>query len=623
MADLPEHVQQLITIYRKAQENLVKIIAQKEARGNVTWYQKSLLKQITAELKKLNSKAKQWVDTAIPKSYRQGFEETNRDLRRMGIDIKGAETFSKLHTRAVSLLAANAYADLSDANTFVGRRIKDAIRMSGIDAVSQKVAQGSTVKQCKKNLIAELIREGINGIRDKNGRMISLDAYAQTVARSTTAEATNKATLNQLTELGYDLVKMTEHATSCPICLPLQGRVYSISGKDKRYPPLNVAHSGPYANIHPNCRHRLFPYIEALADDIEGDRRKSNRPFDIYTRSKAQLDRYNKIQKQKRQMRSDRDQWQRYLLALPNDTPKNFGSFRAMKKSDSEKWRQLQKDYRHIMKNNGIMKITAKQKIDKLLKGADVSNRITFAKHLLDDSGLDHIKLSTGHSRERGFCEFDTQSLRNDIKIIKYHLQDPDNRTHEYQIKTVFHEFYHASSDGLKHDILKIGFENWAKIDDTFAECTAHYLNKKAGITHEIMPAYADHLINNLPQLKQLPEFKDCRTIIDFGEKFAKFRFEDEKKSAEWEKYYNHCYNQFDVKNYAKQYYDYAVNNIEDITDKIIENSPQYVGAREFMINDFKNAWDKIKNNNGNLLENEEYMFSSSLIVAMNREGVK
>lgn len=349
---LPEHVQQLIDIYQKAQANLIKVIAQKEAKGNVTWYQKSLLKQIDLELKKLDKQAKMWAGTAIKKSYQEGLDATNTDLKEMNINVSGPESFSKLHTKAVELMAENAFDDLHNANNFVGRQIKDAIRKAGIDAVTQKIAQGSTVRQCKKNLIDALINEGINGIKDKRGRMISLEAYASTVARSTTAEATNKATLNQLTELGYDLVKMTAHSTSCAICLPLQGRVYSISGNDKRYPALSVAYTGEYANIHPNCRHRLVPYIEALADDPEGDRDESNKPFKIPKKDQAQLNIYNKTQKDKQQLRTDMKQWQKYMLALPNDTPRNFISFRTMKKSGSNKWQQLQNDYRQIIKNN-------------------------------------------------------------------------------------------------------------------------------------------------------------------------------------------------------------------------------------------------------------------------------
>jgi len=622
---LPEHILQLIDIYQKAQANLIKVIAQKEAKGNVTWYQKSLLKQIDAELKKLDKQAKLWASTAIKKSYKEGIDATNTDLKQMGVDVPEAEAISKLHINAIKLMTENAFDDLHNANNFVGRRLKDAIRKAGIDAVTQKIAQGSTVRQCKKNLIKALIDEGINGIKDKRGRMISLEAYAATVARSTTAEATNKATLNQMTELGYDLVKMTEHATSCEICLPLQGRVYSVSGNDKRYPALSIAYTGEHANIHPNCRHRLVPYIEALADDLEGDRKKSNRSFKISKKSKAQLDRYNKTQKYKRQLRADRKQWQQYMLALPNDTPKNLGSFRIIKKSGSEKWQQLQNDYRQIIQNNGIIRTVAEEKIEGFLKNVDTGDRITFAKHLLKENGLGHVTFSVGRSRERGFCEFDPDSIDNNykLKVIQYHIQSPDDRAHEYQIKTVFHELYHACSNDLKHDIDKIGFVRWTKIDDTFAECAAHYLNRKAGINKEIMPSYPGYLINNLPQLKQLPEFQDCKTIIDFGEKFAKYRFDKNEKSAVWEKYYNHCYkSNFDVKAYAKQYYDYAIKNNEDITDKIIENSPQSKNIRDYMIKDYKSAWDKVNNGNGYLSSNEEFMFQSSLIVVMNREGV-
>lgn len=344
---LPKDVVKLIQIYREAQENLVKIISEKAAKGRVTDYQANLLAQVNKELEKLNKQAQEWVNEAIPSNYQKGIEQVGAALETTGIDVPDV-SFAKLHKDAIELIAKNTFNDLIDANSFVGREIRDALRQAGLDAIGQKLAQGQTVLQCKKNLIDAIIDQGINAIKDSRGRYISLSSYAETVARSTTREATNRATLNQLTELGYDLVKISSHASSCPLCAPLEGRVYSISGKDPRYPKLDIAYSGEYANIHPNCRHVLMPYIEEFAVDSEGDRTFSNRPFDIDERAQKQIDKYNEVQKWKRQMKDDRDQWQRYQLAMPDKTPKTFAGFRRMKNSNSGNYQQLESGYRSL-----------------------------------------------------------------------------------------------------------------------------------------------------------------------------------------------------------------------------------------------------------------------------------
>ena len=47
---------------------------------------------------------------------------------------------------------------------------------------------------------------------------------------------------------------------TCLVCARFQGRVYCISGKDKRFIPLfgeNSPLSRGYALVHPNCRHEI------------------------------------------------------------------------------------------------------------------------------------------------------------------------------------------------------------------------------------------------------------------------------------------------------------------------------------------------------------------------------
>jgi hypothetical protein len=193
-----------------------------------------------------------------------------------------------------------------------------------------------------------LVDRGITAIRDKNGREIRLASYAGMVARTTVREATNTATINEQAEIGNDLVQMTSHGSSCPICGPLEGRVYSISGKDKRYPPLSSAFPGGYKTIHPNCAHSVTPYLEEFDDDAEQTRKFSQRPIDQDPRSKEQIDSYYKEQARKTALRNDRNQWERYKAKLPDDAPKTLSGFRAMKKANSEKWQNLQGKYRGV-----------------------------------------------------------------------------------------------------------------------------------------------------------------------------------------------------------------------------------------------------------------------------------
>jgi hypothetical protein len=342
--------QKLIEVYTKAQQALVETIATKEARGNVTYYQKSLLRQVSEILKELDRQAEDWIKGTLPQSYRAGFDAVNKWLAGNGISVN--VSFAQLHTDAIEVLMQETLDELHGANQFLGESISASLRQSVREAVMQKLAQGQTVRECKKNLVRKLLEDGFTGILGKNGRTMSLDAYASVVARSKTREATNTATLNQLTSLGYDLVKVSSHKSSCPICAVMEGRVYSISGKDPRYPPLSIAFSGPYANIHPNCSHVLEPYIPELADDPERDREHSRKPFDLDPRSQKQMDIYNMVQQQRKTLRDNRRLWEKMRLVVPDDAPKSFQGFLRMKSAASERWNRLQAEYKSRLKAN-------------------------------------------------------------------------------------------------------------------------------------------------------------------------------------------------------------------------------------------------------------------------------
>lgn len=62
-----------------------------------------------------------------------------------------------------------------------------------------------------------------------------------------------------------DLVIMSVLGATCPECAKYQGRVYSLSGKSKKFPkiPDVIAQTGC---VHKGCGHSLFPYIYGVDD---------------------------------------------------------------------------------------------------------------------------------------------------------------------------------------------------------------------------------------------------------------------------------------------------------------------------------------------------------------------
>ena len=95
----------LINLYQNSQQSMINIIAQREAKGTTTQYQKALLGQINAELNTLTKEATKWADRAIPKEYKTGVSQAQEGLLKLGVeDVSGYSAFAKLHTKQVELL---------------------------------------------------------------------------------------------------------------------------------------------------------------------------------------------------------------------------------------------------------------------------------------------------------------------------------------------------------------------------------------------------------------------------------------------------------------------------------------------------------------------------------------
>lgn len=350
----------LIEIYREAQARLAEIITGNYGAGTRTYYN-SVLKQLERLMKQLEAETGQYISTEIPRQYKKALDDTYAYFKRNNLQMKRPDMFSHIHSDAVSELANEMRYHINQGISIAGRRVmryldtaKDnALRQAGLRSAALKAAAGQTVADMQKDLMQRLANDGFLTVQYGTGKrayQVGLDSYAAMVARSTTREAGNLARENQLTENGYDLMMMTEHYPTCEACAVLQGRVYSISGRDKRFPPLSRAFPSGYRNVHPNCRHVMTYWIEEMQspEEIRAALARSNAPF-TDNRSDEEIALYSKQQADSRRMRADRSQFERYRQRLGEDAPKSFHTFRRIKNADGQKWKEMQEKYRNYL----------------------------------------------------------------------------------------------------------------------------------------------------------------------------------------------------------------------------------------------------------------------------------
>ena len=350
----------LIGIYREAQTRLAEIVTGNYGAGTKTYYN-SVLKQLERLMKELEAETGQYISTEIPKQYKKALDDTYAYFKRNNLQMKRPDMFSHIHSDAVSELANEMRYHINQGISIAGRRVMryldtardNTLRQAGLRSAALKAAAGQTVADMQKDLMQRLANDGFLTVQYGTGKrayQVGLDSYAAMVARSTTREAGNLARENQLTENGYDLMMMTEHYPTCEACAVLQGRVYSISGRDKRFPPLSRAFPSGYRNVHPNCRHVMTYWIEEMQspEEIRAALARSNAPF-TDNRSDEEIALYSKQQADSRRMRADRSQFERYRQRLGEDAPKSFHTFRRIKNADGQKWKEMQEKYRNYL----------------------------------------------------------------------------------------------------------------------------------------------------------------------------------------------------------------------------------------------------------------------------------
>ena len=353
----------LIETYQKAQKKLVEIIKRKQAYGSAAAYERSLLRQIQKELKKLKKSSKALVEQLIKENYKTGLQNLIDDLLKDNTAPRLFNMFSGLNTSQIELIAQNANIDLNKSINIVGRRVQDAVRKAGIEATAEKLTTGQTIREMQKNLQDKLKQQNLTAVEYANGTKMPIEKYAETVARSTTAETQNKAKVIQGQDWGYDLVRFTEHSPTCGVCSMYQGRVYALTkeaangkykgskGQALHFPYLyDTALISGYSTIHPNCRHRLsvLPAGAYTAAEMEEFSRKSMQPFEDM-RSDKERKAYAQEQAVKRKRNESRKQYEKIKTALPNDAPKTFAAFVKMKSAKSERYKELLKDYRTVI----------------------------------------------------------------------------------------------------------------------------------------------------------------------------------------------------------------------------------------------------------------------------------
>lgn len=262
---------------------------------SLTAYEREILRLVTNDLRAFGRDIRTFSDTEIANAYIKGIESTNADFRRAGVaqgrsPIPAQQLFAPnqanttenarlILTRAgyashTSYVGAFQQAMINETAVMqfqILRETRDVLRQIQGEATRAVFLESDSLTRrgFQQQIVNRIADTGIPAIRYSDGRMVSVDAYSEMSARTILGNSARQATLNRNAELGNDLVRMSTHARTSPMCEPWEGGVYSETGANRNYPSLQEALDG--GAFHPNCKHALAPYYEGISPELQPD----------------------------------------------------------------------------------------------------------------------------------------------------------------------------------------------------------------------------------------------------------------------------------------------------------------------------------------------------------------
>lgn len=348
-------------LFLRAERQIINEITRKRAAGYVDYAEVAALERVQQILQNMQDEC--W--GYVPEMVEKIFYRSDKDAA----GYRNARALTASQTAAVNQISYNLLGEIAEASETAYKTVQsfytiarletDPYRTAALTQVAQQEASGIGWTQTSARMARELKNQGITAFTDKAGRKWTLSDYCNMCVRTTARQAEVAAVL---TADDHDLWQIVKIGSTCPVCAPLEGRVYSKSGTNPDYPPLSLAFGkvdpagaesleNTYLNIHPNCLHSLVKYTTIGKTDkqIKRDRDFSDpalNPLNRDPRTKKQIKAYQEKERNRRKLLDDIHQWRRYRAVLGDKAYRTFETFRKHKLADDDVYKRLQAEYR-------------------------------------------------------------------------------------------------------------------------------------------------------------------------------------------------------------------------------------------------------------------------------------
>lgn len=284
---------------------------QKEVAQNTLEWKK----YVKAEIQAMREKAKEEGDDIIANAGDMSFNydlsmweqngekitkdsAINRMISEMSKDTAG--TFKNL-TKSMGFKGAYSFVTLQNAY----------IRY--LDKAVVKMATGTfSYDRAVEDAVREMAHSGLRSVDYASGRTYQLDTAARMCVRTSCHQLSAKMSMHNCEKMGTDLVEVTAHWGARPEHAVWQGKIYSRSGKNKKYPPFSECHYGAVDGLcGVNCRHTFYPFFEGISEPTKWDeepepKEYNGKTYTYYDMTQKQRQMERKVRETKREIEAKR-----------------------------------------------------------------------------------------------------------------------------------------------------------------------------------------------------------------------------------------------------------------------------------------------------------------------------
>jgi len=342
--------------YEKAGQKIEEVLIKTRA-NSVNEYQIKVQKALDGISISLNQANKKWAEKDIKSGYNKGSDLVDKETNHKHT----APDYSKINDRPL-----NSYIQLSSSVSIATENAKRFVNQK----IAELESSGEiTISKVKQELYNSMRKEqnGLLSVRYRDGKQFRLDKYAEMTARTTRIETANKGVFDRCEDLGIDLVRCTTVPNCCPYCKKYEGKVYSISGKDSRYPALyKTALQSGYDIMHPNCRHEFLPFQEKLytKQELSSIQKESNH-FTNPDKNDKIFTTYNSQQAFLQKRNRDFLEYGELKRLFGADMPyKSFAGYRSSRRAKSSNFSKIRTETLDLKKQEYIKSDRCNKKVN-------------------------------------------------------------------------------------------------------------------------------------------------------------------------------------------------------------------------------------------------------------------